>query len=160
MDPNSLRLVAAPNALSKNWRQNWRQRPERNQPRQDKCLTGLIIFGARDQIRTGIAFEVFDLSYSLLALSSPFRWHALKRKAPNQKPSPSSGHKKSPLLFEERAFFVLEHETRFELATLTLARRTRNLLRARNRMGFQESWSGRFRQACALTGTHERALPC
>jgi hypothetical protein len=52
----------------------------------------------------------------------------------------------------------MEHETRFELATLTLATRTRNLLKVRNSMGISESWSDRFRQECAPIGTHERAL--
>jgi len=35
---------------------------------------GVVLSGARDQIRTGIPFEVCDLSYSLIARSSPSRW--------------------------------------------------------------------------------------
>jgi hypothetical protein len=97
---------------------------------------------------------------SLIALSSPFRWHALKPEAPNQKRIPSSRHKKARPSSRDRPFLCVEHETRFELATLTLARRTRNLLGTRNRMGIEEYWSGHSRQACALTGTHERAPPC
>jgi hypothetical protein len=52
---------------TKSWCQNWRQTPNVKQPRQTKHLTGLSFTGARDWIRTGIPFEVFDLSYSLSA---------------------------------------------------------------------------------------------
>ena len=67
------------------------------------------MYGARDQIRTGIPFEVFDLSYSSLAnrsrLPLPLA-SALNRKGPDQKTTPSSRHKKGPPLFEGQTFSV------------------------------------------------------
>ena len=90
--------------------------------------------------------------HSLIARASPFRWLPKSGRL-QTKTNIKLWTQKKPAPLRGTSFLCVEHETRFELATLTLARRTRNLLKARNRMGFQESWSGRFRQGCALRGT-------
>jgi hypothetical protein len=58
--------------------------------------------------------------HSLIARVSPFRWHALNRKAPTKTNSKPHTEKARPTSWD-RLFLYVEHETRFELATLTLA---------------------------------------
>ena len=48
----------------------------------------------------------------------------------------------SPPCFAGQAHFVLEHETRFELATLTLANESRNRVNACLCLDSFDSWSG------------------
>jgi hypothetical protein len=60
---------------------------------------------------------------SHIALSSPFRWHAINRKGPNSKPTAKLRAQKNPATLRATRFLCVEHETRFELATLTLARK-------------------------------------
>ena len=73
-----------------------------------------MFIGARDQIRTGIPFEVYDLSYSLLAnrshsqptgYSPPSVGNALDRKG-QHKTNIKPTYEKRPPLFEGRAFCV------------------------------------------------------
>jgi hypothetical protein len=103
--------------------------------------------------------------WGLIGHSTPSRWlvanvrlsERCRLPAPIAVRPPKTQQPRSPK--QNGVAVMLEHETRFELATLTLARRMRNLLRARNNMGISEPWPGRFRQACAPTGMHEPALP-
>ena len=71
-------------------------------------VTSSICSGARDQIRTGVPFEVCDLSYSSLAKRSrlPLPLAMLLIERLNAKLISSSGYKKSPPCFAGRALFV------------------------------------------------------
>ena len=82
------------------------------------------VCGARDQIRTGIPFEVSDLSYSLLAnrsqLPLPLAMLLIERLQPKNQTQALDTKKARPAS-QDKLFLCMEHETRFELATLTLA---------------------------------------
>ena len=97
--------------------------------------TTFFFDGARDQIRIHrkhcfrYLFEGYALSYSPLAnrsYSQPtgysplFRWHALNRKG-QRKTNIKLWIQKEPALLRRTSSICMEHETRFELATLTLA---------------------------------------
>ena len=57
---------------------------------------------------------------SLIALSSPFRWLP-KIERLQSKTNSKLRAQKNPATLRATRFFCVEHETRFELATLTLA---------------------------------------
>jgi hypothetical protein len=100
---------------------------QRQQPHLAKCSTGCVYM--EHETRFELAFPSRSATShtrcSLIALSSPFRWHALKRKAPKQNRLQVLDTKKARPSSRDRPFLCVEHETRFELATLTLARRCR-----------------------------------
>ena len=61
---------------------------------------------------------------SLIARVSPFRWLPKSGRLQTKNQTQALDTKKARPASQDRLFLCMEHETRFELATLTLARET------------------------------------